>query len=409
MAPGTLGGRVKSAMPVSAPLTALETTRPRSTATGGKEYATIYVSASDSHADSIATADFVCDGTDDGVTIDAAVAAVAASGGGRVILAEGQYYFGGPTYTYVTPRDGVVLQGQGTGTVLQFSENNAGFFVFGFVADGLRFTVRDIWFSASGLFNGHEYLYFNGNGHVRVIDCTFADMVGADTGVYHSGVGENSSCLVSGCRFLARTTPMTAVTLGSDNTVMENCYAQGDIIGGGVVTGCVVDNVGYILDADVAVGNIVRGGGSIRTIGGQVIGNVVSGSLANPGISAAGSRAVIVGNHVEGAGSHGIYVAGSSTIGDVVVYANSVVGCGQDGDNLYYGILLGGGGVGLTKVSVQANTVRHGGGANRHRYGIGVGSGVDAFVTNNDLKDSGRTGSFNDAGTGTITAAGNRL
>lgn len=59
--------------------------------------------------------------------------------------------------------------------------------------------------------------------------------------------------------------------------------------------------------------------------------------------------------------------------------------------------------------SIQINMVR--------RRGVGGGYGIDVsaatcnnnFVTNNDLRDSGTLGSFRDLGTGTVTAAGNRL
>lgn len=57
--------------------------------------------------------------------------------------------------------------------------------------------------------------------------------------------------------------------------------------------------------------------------------------------------------------------------------------------------------------SVQGNVVR----GTSHRYGIRI---EDSFsdnnlVTNNDLLNSGTSGSFNDNGTGTVTTAGNRL
>ena len=55
--------------------------------------------------------------------------------------------------------------------------------------------------------------------------------------------------------------------------------------------------------------------------------------------------------------------------------------------------------------------MRHGGGSKQHIYGIEISGAAsdDNLVTNNDLKDSGKTASFYDSGTGTITAAGNRL
>jgi hypothetical protein len=409
MAPGTLGGRVKSAMPVSAPLAALETTRPRATGGGGKEYATVYVAASDSHPDAIATADLVCDGIDDGVTIDDAAATAAAFGGGRVILAEGTYRFGPPTYTHVTPRDGVVLQGQGPGTVLQFAEDNVGFFAFGFVSD-VRFSVRDIQFSAGGFNNGHEYLYVNGsNNDVEVLDCVFSDMVASDTGVYYSAGSSDGRCLVAGCRFLARAAAASATTISGNDTTVRGCYCEGDVRGPAVVVDCVVRNNAFILGGLYVNGNIVEGGGAIRTDGDSIVANnVVIGPAGQPGIAV--RRGAVVGNVVASGGNEGIWVFTSSgEIGDILVAANLVHQCGQAADNTYAGIRIGDAGFSATnRCSVQGNTVRHGGGAVQHRYGIRVENGTDNFITNNDLKDSGRTASFSDAATGTVTAAGNR-
>jgi len=61
--------------------------------------------------------------------------------------------------------------------------------------------------------------------------------------------------------------------------------------------------------------------------------------------------------------------------------------------------------------NIQKNTCRQGSLVNKPRYGISINS-TDAdgnIVTNNDLYNSGVSGSFSDAGTGTVTTAGNRL
>jgi len=53
------------------------------------------------------------------------------------------------------------------------------------------------------------------------------------------------------------------------------------------------------------------------------------------------------------------------------------------------------------------NTVR----GTSHKYGLNIRSSYCAenLVTNNDLHNSGTAGSFNDAGTDTVTSPGNRL
>lgn len=60
----------------------------------GRPYATKVVAASDSNATDAANADYVCDGVDDHVQINAALAVL--SGGGRVLLLDGTFTLGGP-------------------------------------------------------------------------------------------------------------------------------------------------------------------------------------------------------------------------------------------------------------------------------------------------------------------------
>ena len=62
--------------------------------------------------------------------------------------------------------------------------------------------------------------------------------------------------------------------------------------------------------------------------------------------------------------------------------------------------------------NIQGNTCRAGALANKPRYGINIldPASDGNLVTNNDIHNDGfGTGSFNDAGTGTVTVAGNRI
>jgi len=76
--------------------------------------ATQVVAASDSLAKSRYQADYVCDGTADDVEIQAAIDAVAAVGGGKVLLAEGQYNIEGDIYL----KSNVDIEGSGPYTEL---------------------------------------------------------------------------------------------------------------------------------------------------------------------------------------------------------------------------------------------------------------------------------------------------
>jgi hypothetical protein len=85
------------------------------------------------------------------------------------------------------------------------------------------------------------------------------------------------------------------------------------------------------------------------------------------------------------------------------VLGNTVDTCGQAADDTYAGIEIR-----SDRANVQLNTIRHGGGANQHQYGLRINSGSDNIATNNDLLLSGRSASFSNEGSATIVAAGNR-
>ena len=75
--------------------------------------ATLFVAASNSLDRCRAQADYICDGVADEVQINAALAAVAVLGGGRVVLSEGTFTLADPI---ALPGNEVVLEGQGWST-----------------------------------------------------------------------------------------------------------------------------------------------------------------------------------------------------------------------------------------------------------------------------------------------------
>jgi hypothetical protein len=88
---------------------------------GNKPYATVVVAASNSVAEGADNADFRCDGTADGSTINAAVAACPA--GGTVLLLEGTYTVGTAGISLTV--DGVHLRGQAAGTLIRYTSGTA--------------------------------------------------------------------------------------------------------------------------------------------------------------------------------------------------------------------------------------------------------------------------------------------
>lgn len=82
---------------------------------------------------------------------------------------------------------------------------------------------------------------------------------------------------------------------------------------------------------------------------------------------------------------------------------------GQATDDTYTGIFITGSSA--DDNNVQCNKVRHGGGATQLRYGLQISPGTASanFVSNNDLKNAGRTANLFDDGGGTVTTPGNRI
>lgn len=80
--------------------------------------ATLVIAASDSSAKSKAQADYVCDGTDDNVEIQAAIDALP-TGGGTVLLLEGVFRVA----TDIAMRSNVTLEGTGFSTILMLNPN----------------------------------------------------------------------------------------------------------------------------------------------------------------------------------------------------------------------------------------------------------------------------------------------
>jgi len=111
------------------------------------------------------------------------------------------------------------------------------------------------------------------------------------------------------------------------------------------------------------------------------------------------------GTHVFANSLHGLALFSSSNNSALQVKS---FGNSQAADNVSSGIFVGSN---SDDNNIQLATVRHLGGANQHKHGIEINDGASGtnLVTNNDLKNSGRTQALFDNGGGTITTAGNRL
>jgi hypothetical protein len=119
---------------------------------GATRGATLIVAASDSTAKEKAGADYICDGTNDNVEINAAIDALPATGG-RIILSSGTFSLGAAVALHAD----CGLEGQGSSTVLSCASDINPIYV----ADIRRSIVRNITLKAksSGQTNPMIYIY----------------------------------------------------------------------------------------------------------------------------------------------------------------------------------------------------------------------------------------------------------
>ncbi len=283
MADGSLGGATNLASPVS--FTTGAQIAPSSRVTvgeggSGRYPATLTVAASDASALSIATADIVCDGTDDHLDIIDALEECDTLGFGRALLSEGSFHLGIlGIYGGGGLLSNVVLQGQGKDitTLFHHSPSAANAFTLNNYAD--KFHVADLTFDASDVLDGGYGVYiFGGESSVQrvrfrymgaqsvanldmrgsrpiVRECDFDDT--ADTGA--GGVYVSSRfAVVQDCRFK------------NVNDISISGSAQSAMVTGNVAR---FDNVdtnstdSVVVGADsIVIGNIFEGDSATATI-----------------------------------------------------------------------------------------------------------------------------------------------
>jgi parallel beta-helix repeat protein len=188
----------------------------------------------------------------------------------------------------------------------------------------------------------------------------------------------------------------------SDNIISGNISEQ-NVITGIILYDYVAENI--VCDENSVTGNICsRNGGSglvVHNGRNNIISNNTCYANDESGIRSSGTdHTSICSNTCKANAMHGMYLSSSE---DSIVSSNSCISNSQEQSGMYCGIYLSS----SSYNNVQGNLIR----GSIHKYGIDVhDSGcVGNIVTNNDLRVSGSTGKINDAGTGTITTAGNKV
>lgn len=440
---------------------------------GGKDRnaVTLVVAASDSSALSKASADYVCPGTDDLDYITTTVIPVLPVGGGRIVLMEGTYYCDtNAKPLYINGKTGITIEGQGYSTLLKFLTGNESGNIIHINASSY-IEIKNLKINGTTTANdGGSDLNQCGILTVASSFCKIHDNIITGCkrhGISHQTSGNdnewNENTVYSNVR------NGMYINAGQDHQINFNdVYTNGyngirvnsgyiKIIGNfteeNTQSGMYIDGGndyiitnnhshqntqnGFYLNqlndsqfqANTAFTNGYRDyavmGSPTRT---TIIGNFSYNSGVDGFLLTGMTYCIVQGNNIYGAVNWGIYVDGGN---HNIISGNKIDSCKYDGlilsgssnnivngnlcsrnsqqtDDTYDGIKIDANSDGN---NVQTNTVRHGGGAKQHKYGINIANANcdNNLCTNNDLLTSGKTASLNDTGTGTITIAGNRL
>lgn len=354
--------------------------------------ATIVVAASDSLKNR--SANYVCDGVNDEVEIQAAIDALPA-GGGRVQLLDGTFY----CPASIVLDDGVELIGCGYSTVIFVPNNTDTDYPVIAATSKNNIAIRDLRLDGNranqtGDWPDNSGIKFDTVTYSQVTNCWIVDFDGR--GIHLDG-SNNISILGN----IIRNTGRPGVHC--DATVNDSVF------GGNQVFGCQCGICLTTSDRCSVVNNLCadndyRGIRFATCDFITVAGNVCSGN-DRQGIELFNTSrwCVVDGNVCRENGQHGINIDGSD---DCVISNNLCTENSQDTDNTYDNISIDDGERNL----IANNTCRQGALGNDPKYGINISNAgcIKCVVQGNDLYDSGQTGHFNDAGTSTIVQDDNR-
>ncbi|NTW31596.1 MAG: hypothetical protein HGB12_03060 [Bacteroidetes bacterium] len=401
------------------------------TPTGGitsySRSSTLVVAASNSL--DLVNADYICNGTSDQDTIQAAINALSTSGG-TIKLMDGTYNISAP----IKIKDNIALIGSGIGTNLKLISGSViGSSIniienFDKTNGNIQITIKDLKLSVT------DYSPYNHGG-------IYFTKVGSGT---YSGA--RMGCIIE--NVVADFPGNSAITfITCRHSVIKNCILKSNVGAGAylndcnyiTVQGCVIpmSSSGVQLGSSnlcSVLGNIITSAQqyAISVNGNQ---NIISNNVCkdnNRGIILNVSSENIVSNNIIGnTSNHGIYVLGGGTERNIItgnyvflsyydgICLNSANNNTITGNYLfdnnrikYYQSYQTYSGIGITSDSdnniIQGNNCRKG---TYQSWGIKVeSSNCDQnVIQNNDLKESGTSGNLTDAGTNTILKNNNAL
>lgn len=363
-----------------------------------KGTATFLVAASDSSAEIKNNADYVCDGLNDEIQIQAAIDTLPVDGG-RVVLSAGNFQLGSNPIQIA--RSDIILEGQGPGSILQSltatcsgggsptgSHPECGYIVIG---DGNNYfesvTIKNLLVDAESATNfGGITIRGSPANHIANITVENCWVRNADIDGIYAEFADHTNIL--NCRTWS--TGRTGIFVDiCRRTTIHACHVKDP----GSLTGIRSLRSEYT----VMSGNHVEDLGASRAVVGMIIccgkrctmiGNTVEGSLhcfSTGGYYDVLEYSSIIGNHARGATYSGLWLCGSPTYYNAAITLahNTASDCGEDGIRIgtSHGWMHGGQIVGARIVD---NICWHNGG-----YGINLdpGSGLiaDTTIIGNDF------------------------
>ena len=307
---------------------------------------TFVVAASDAPDIVKAQADYVCDGTDDHVEIQAALDALPSTGG-EIRFSEGTFHIEQSCGRNIS---NIKLRGAGRSTIFTTSTTNLVFFSF-VGSEGNELEGIDI-------------------SDLQIDGADIADAGVVLEYVNHSVIHDVQS---------------------------DNCYGEGGT--GNWGAGIVVNHCRHnILQNNKCRGNYWEGICLLHSTNNIIKDNIANENMFGIALYTCDNN-LVSGNITRQNKRDGIHLYFSN---DNVVNANSCIANSQASNNFYSNILLR---EGCNHNSVQNNLCRAGSLTNKPKYGIDIYSSncSNNKVINNDLYDDGfGTAPFNDAGTDTI-------
>jgi hypothetical protein len=278
-------------------------------AKGVSESATFVVAASDSL--DTEHADYVCDGTDDQVEINAAIAALPTAGG-RVLLLEGTFNITGQ----IQPKANTTLMGQGQGTILK---------------------------AASTISSSLYMIYINQVDHVEISRMQFDGNDTSGHGQEVIGVfvkNDSDYLLINHCYFYRMKDSVSEDGYGSndyfwiDHCVIDDISDDGidfNYANCGMITNCIITNCGDNgIDTERSM-RVIISNNVIENCGGHgiewesetyyasargVIANNTIRNVSGDGIECnSGQEVTIANNNLYEISTHGIYIGKVAYVG----------------------------------------------------------------------------------------------